>query len=425
MPNIYGVNRDSIRSIVSVVNNLVASANETRTDHLGTGTSYQVWATEIAADHASLITWMTEIDGDNNEINDYLSYLGERDGVEFGTHGFAGAAATTVLGSGMVVYRIGGQRFSAIVDTTVTLTDTTAVTGSNWKAWRIVIDRTGTVTTETVTGSAGFANEEDALLNLGRVSQAANTVEIGYWTVNASTGFTPQTDNTNGEAAENTYLVHGPRLGVGLNAALGSSVVADAAAATWSVGTIDARLEAGPDTATGAGVSRNLAQISAITNQAMDDADTIADGEFGGWLLVTNLAGTGVYALASDGVAGSVSVLADGSDAGVQTALDTLANRLPLIFCPIGEIRVTNASGGGFTAGTTNWDAAGVTTTVADQPFATFDRTVTTGRAARNIDAPAVPADITAALLATLTAGVPAAHSSAAAATITDEQGTP
>lgn len=376
---------------IEVWNDGAALMNELRTDHA---------TFKTAVDAANV--WCTEVDADLDEINDYLSYLGERDGVIGGDFTITAGAAATLTGAGHIRYRIGGQEYYIDLDTTITLVDTTVVTGSNWKAWRIVIDRLGVVTTEAVTGSAGQSAEQAALLHLGSVARAANTVEIGYFTIQAATGFTPQTDNVNGEANANFRLLRSPRPDNGLFAALGSSLVADAAAATFSVGTIDPKVR---------GV--RLAQISAISNQAMTDADTIADGEAGGWLVVVDMAGTAVLTISSDGVPG-VSALTDTDAAGANTALDTLADRLPALFVPVGRITVVNASGGGFTAGTTNWDAAGVTTAVTDAAFATHDRTQSAAAfLGRQIDAPAVPA--------TVTAPVPAAGPATLAAAAVDD----
>jgi len=380
----------------------VTLVNELRTDHA---------TFKTAADEAN--TWATEVDADLDTINDYLYYLNERDGVVSGDHAFAAGAATTLTGSGRVTYRIAGRMYTADVDTTITLADNGDVTQSKFRAWRILIDAAGTVTTQDAgAGATGLNadNAEDALLSLSQNARTASTVDIGYLTLTDSDSvINIGTDNLNASGVTaRTFVVTGPQLGNRLTAALGSSVVADAGAATWSVGTIDARIEGGETPL----FSRDLAQIGAITNQAMDDADTIAAAESGGWLLVTNLAGTGVYALASDGVAGAVSALADTNDAGVQTALDAVRAALPLIFCPIGEIRVDNGSGGGFTAGTTNWDAASITTTVDDVDFGALDRTDVSGRNVKG-EAPTIPA--------TVSAGVPSAGpatiSSAAAST--------
>lgn len=413
--NLIVIDLETLRAVaaadVTLVNEMRANNDLTRT-----------WQTEVDADHELARVWSTEVDADLDAINDYLHFINERDGVVSGDHSFSAGAATTLTATGRVTYRIAGRMYTADVDTTITLVDNGDVTQSTFRAWRILIDAVGTVTTQDAgAGATGLnaTDAQDALLSLSQNAVTAGTVEIGYLTLTDSDSvINIGTDNLNASGVTaRTFVVTGPRLGCRLTAANGSIVVADAAAATWSVGTIDPRIEGGETPL----FSRDLAQISAITNQAMDDADTIADTEFGGWLLVTNLAGTGVYALASDGVAGAVSVLADGSDAGVQTALDAARDALPLIFCPIGEIRVQNASGAGFTAGTTNWDAASVTTLVDDVDFGALDRTDVSGRNVKG-EAPAIPATVTAPLVAaTITAPVvPAAVAAALSTTAVD-----
>lgn len=390
-----------------IVNQHSTLANELRTDHA-------TFKTAVDATN----TWTTEVDADLDAINNYLDYIHEADGVYGGDYTFASTGAVTILGAGNLLWRRAGIRHYAALDTTITLAapSTTTIGAAKFGAWRVLVSDLGVITTQAANATTmQFANAEDALLNCSAIAPTASTVTIGYLILENGSGgdFTIGTTNTNAASMSWTfYYERGPRKQVsGLTAALGSSVVADAAAATWSVGTIDHQ-------ALGIG----YAQISAITNQAMDDADTIADGEAGGWLLVTNLAGTGVYALASDGIAGSVSALANTDAAGVATALDTLADRLPGQFVPIGKITVVNGSGSGFTAGTTNWDATGITTTVADASVGTWDRTSTTGFDSHRINPPAVPA--------TVTAAIPAAGPATITAVAADDlkfriQGTP
>ncbi len=276
-------------------------------------------------------------------IESYLSFLGEQTGVIFGDYTFAGAAAVTALGAGAVGFSIGGERQYIALDTTITLTGTTQVTGSNWRAWRVVISLLGVVTTESP-DNAGQGTEEKALLELGSIAQAASTVEIGTFVIQATTGFTPGTDNTSGEASFTARYTRLPKNeAAALTAAMGSALVATAAATTLNVGTADFKVN---------GV--RVAQVAADATLALTDADTIADGEAGGIMLLSNLAGTGFVTLSSDGVPG-VSALTDTDAAGALTALDLLASRLPSCFVPLGHAIVV-ASGAAFTAKTTNWD---------------------------------------------------------------------
>ena len=352
---------------------------------------------ELHDDHATIKGVIDEIDSDHDDMNDYLHFLHEVDGVIDGDFTIATAAAVTLLGAGHVKYRIGGEIFYVDLDTTITLADDGDVDNTKWRAWRIEINRLGVVAA-TADGDTQHANEEDALLNLSKIAPTANTVTIGYFTINSNGGFNIGTDNTNGETAANVYHVRGPKNQVsGLHTALGAPIVTVDGAGTWGCGTIN--------------VKRNgvyLAQIAAIVAQAVDDADTIATLKFGGWLLVTNLAGTGVYLLAADGGAGAVSAMSYDTAILAEAALDTLCDRLPEIFVPIGKILVQNGSGGLFTAGATNWNAANITTTETDATVGVWDRTATTGFDSHKINPPAVPASLAAASPAALASSKPA-----------------
>lgn len=357
---------------------------------------------EMHDDHGALITWMTEVDGDADAINNCLDFLQEPNGVIGGDFDIAIGAATTLTGSGHIRYRINGEVFYTTLDTTITLADSGDIVDTKWGAWRILIDRSGVVTTQDTGGLMAWDSEEDAMLNLAAVAPTANTATIGYFTIDSNGGFNIGTDNVNGETAAYIYVVRGPKNQItGLHTALGASLADDVGAATWSIGTMDSKAN---------GVY--LAQLAAIANQAMDDADTIADGNAGGWLIVQVDAlndASGAYALAADGNAGAVSAMTYADAAAVNTALDTLVDQLPEMLVPVGKIVVVNASGGAFTAGTTNFDAAGITTTVTDATVGAWDRTANTGFDSHKINPPAIPASITAALLATLTATKPTA----------------
>jgi len=194
---------------------------------------------ELHDDHATLVTWITEVDADEDLINNYLDFLQEADGVIGGNFSISAGAAVTLTGAGHIKYRIGGQIYYGDLDTTITLADDGDVDTTKWRAWRIEIARDGTVTA-TADGDTQHASEEDAVMSLAGTAPTANTATIGYFTINSNGGFNIGTDNVNGETAENVYHVRGPKNQVsGLTAALGSAVVADAAAATWSSGTID------------------------------------------------------------------------------------------------------------------------------------------------------------------------------------------
>lgn len=395
---------DDHATFKTAVDQIETLIEELHDDHATMKTSYDATETlieELHDDHAVIKTLTDEVDDDLNTIGNYIDFLQEPNGVIGGDFTIATTAAVTLLGAGHVKYRINGEIFYADLDTTITLEDSGDVVQNKYGAWRIMIDRTGAVTTQDTGAQMAWDSAEDAMLNLAAVAPTANTATIGYFTVTDSgaAGFNIGTTNTSGGTATGVvYHVRGPKNQVsGLHTALGASIAADAGASTWSSGTIN--------------VKRNgayLAQIAAIVSQAVDDADTIATLNAGGWLLVTNLAGTGVYLLAADGAAGAVSAMTYADTAAVETALDTLCDQLPEVFVPIGKIVVDNASGGLFTAGATNWNAADITTTCTDATVGTWDRTASTGFDSHKINPPAVPAALAATNLATLASAKPA-----------------
>ena len=206
------------------------------------------------------------------------------------------------------------------------------------------------------------------------------------------------------------YYERGPRKRVsGLNAALGAASTLTAASTTYGHGTIDANMN---------GLKK--AQIAAGATQALTDADTIATVKWGNVLVCTYLAGTGKVSINAAGTPG-VTAMSYASAASALTASDLVVDRLPAMFVPIALIKVNNASGGTFTFKTTNWDAASGTSTITDAAVAGWNRTVASGFNSHQISRVAIPADITAPLVATITAAKPASAPAtlAASATIT------
>lgn len=435
--NLYGSLYKTVHTLSGILNTVATSLNETRTDHLGSGTSYKVWADEMTTDHASFktltdelvddhATFKTAVDetetlieemyDDEEAKRDYLHFMNEADGVIGGDFTIAAAAATTLTGAGHVEFRMNGETFYCDLDTTITLEDSGDIVTGKWGAWRILIDREGTVTTQDTGSQMAFDNEEDALLNLSAVAPTANTVTIGYFTIDSDAGFNIGTDNVNGETAENVYHVRGPAKQVsGLHTALGASVAVGSTDTNFSHGTIDAKSN---------GVY--LSQIGAGADVAFDDADTIGSGNFGGHLLVVGLDGASVYALAADGAAGSVSAMTYADAAAVNTAIDTLTDQLPEMFVPFGRIVVENGKGALFTYGTDDIAGTDGTATYTDATVGTWDRTVTTGFDSHTINPPAIPAELSASKpasapatlsaskVASLSASVPDAHGAAA-----------
>lgn len=409
-----------IWTIAELINDLVALANEMRTDHATTKVTVDQMETlieelaadhatqkvttdqvetlieELAADHAIGVTWATEVDADHDVMNNLLDFYNQ-DGVIGGNFTIAGTAAVTLLGAGFVHYRIGGQEYYCDLDTTITLTDSGTIVQNKYGAWRILIDRLGVVTTQDTGGLMAFNNAEDALLCLSAVAPTANTVTIGYFTVTDSGagGFNIGTTNTSGGTATGVvYHVRGaPKKVSGLTIALGAASAVGTTPENYSTGTKDVMVN---------GV--RIAQIAAEADKAFDDADTIGQSQFGGWLIVTNLAQSATYALAANGIAGSVSAMTYVSAAAAQAAVGLVEDRLPPMFVPISRLIITNNIAGTWTAGTDDLSGTDGTPVFTDCTVGTHNRTATTGLDSHKVTAPTIPASITAPLVATLSA---------------------
>jgi hypothetical protein len=329
----------------------VTLSNEMRDDiSAASGASITDLLTELAADHASLILWMTEVDSDIDDLADAVDWL-EPDGIYSGDPGVVqGSGDTTKLrcAGTDVRYRIAGKEYVHFTATEVE-PPTGEITENLWGAYRIELGTGGVITATRKADPMAYANKEDAILSLGSVARTANTVDAGYCALDAAAGgFTAQTDQPHsGDAQVDTseYTdVHVPRWKNGLTAA--ATVAVANGVATLNISAIDANAN---------GVA--LSQIAAAGTQAMDDADTVTTAKWGGWLLIVDHAGTGTYALAADGVAGTVSAMAYDTQAAVDTALDLVQDRIPAHCVPIARIYLNNVGGGNsWVAGTDNWD---------------------------------------------------------------------
>ena len=164
-----------------------------------------------------------------------------------------------------------------------------------------------------------------------------------------------------------------------------------------------------------------ISQIAAEADKVFDDADTIGQAQFGGWLIVTNLAQNATYALASNGIAGTVSAMTHASAAAADTALGLVADRLPPMFCPIAKLVVENLKGGGWAANTDDLDGVDGNATFTDATVGTWSRTALTGFDSHKITPDSIPANITAPLVAGLTAPKPASAPATLSAAATTE----
>lgn len=412
------------KDVVAVLENVRDVVNELQTNHATAKTSHDAIETlieelhddhatfktavdgiealieELHDDHATGVTWATEVDADSDTMNNMADF-DMADGVTGGSFTISGTAAVTLLGAGFIAYRIGGQEYYADLDTTITLTDSGDIVQNKYGAWRILIDRLGAVTTQDTGAQMAWDNAEDALLNLSAVAPTANTAIIGYFTVTDSgaAGFNIGTTDTSGGTATGVvyHVRNHPKKITGLHTANGAATAVGTTPTNYATGTKDVML---------GGV--RIAQIAAEADKTFDDADTIGQSQYGGWLIVTNLAKSATYALASDGRAGAVSAMAHASAAAAITAVGLVADRLPPMFCPVSRLIVTNNLAGTWTANTDDINGTDGTASFTDATVGTWDRTATTGFDSHKITRPTTPASITAPLVATLGTAKPA-----------------
>ncbi len=264
--------------------------------------------------------------------------------------------STSVRMAGGVYYQIDGQVFHAPALEAVLDGAGDDVDDTKFGAWRIELSAAGVLTTiaAVASGDQTFATAEDAIMNLASQARTAGTIDVGYLVLEADTlGFTIGTDDpvtSESTVVAATYTnVAVRQYGSGLSAALGAATTTPDGVATIGIGTVDLNINGDA-----------LAQIAAQETAAFDDADTVTVDDWGGWLLISDHAGTGTYLLAADGIAGSVSAMTFTTKALVDIELDTIQDLLPLTMGVLARIYFNNTNDGSvpatWTAGTDDWD---------------------------------------------------------------------
>lgn len=342
-------------------------------------------------------TVVTELIADADKVNDYTHYANQRDGVVGGNHscGEGSTDTTKVRLSNVCRYSMNGVEY-VTSNKEVEPVGTDDITANKYGAWRIMVGKTGAITTQraTANGTSGvmaFASAEDALLSLSQVARTANTVDVGYLVIQAAAGgFTPQTDlpvTSDAQVTSATYYdCYVPRLDNGLTASPSVGLSEGTNDDEYAFGTIDVRTN-----------GLNIAQIAADVTIAFSDADVITtSGKYGGELFVTDLAGTGIMSLASTGIAGGAQTVDLASEAAANTNLDAVQLALPQIFTVIGRVTVL-ANKATFTFNTDDLAGTDGTATWTDAEAIDFDRTNTSGEGV-GIDPPTIPATVTASL---------------------------
>lgn len=356
-----------------------------------------LWMTDVN-------TMFAEMEADLESIKDYQKYMRERDGVIGGNHtlGVGTGTSTKVRMSGAIHYRISGVEYSA-QDLEVVLA-TGEITHNTNGAWRITINKAGTLATQRATangtsGTMAFASAETALLSLTQIARPANTVDVGYLMIHATNGaggFTPGDDDpatTDAQVDVATYYnCRMPRIDNGFTATPSVGLSVGTTKDEYAFGTINVRTN-----------GLNKAQISADTTITFAQADIITTlGKYGAHLFVTNTAGSAILSLAATGIAGSAQTM-DYTLAQATAALDAAQLALPSIFTVIGR-ETCLAAKATFTYDTDKIDGTALhgLSTFTDELSGDFSRATmgaTGGTGVKN-DPPDIPAATTAATLA-------------------------
>ena len=234
---------------------------------------------------------------------------------------------------GAIRYQINGQDYAAPAIDIVLDGAGNDITATLFGAWRFQINALGVVTSTAADSAADmdFASIQTALQELANNALVANTLVIGYLVIEATgSGFTigtdlPVTSDVNVTAA--TYYDE-----------VGNSGVVTAAASI-AVGATPEQINLGAATVKVNGLE--LAQIAADTSLAFPVADTITTLLFGGWLIVSDNAGTGYSLISADGKE-EASLMAYVDYAAVDSALDDIQARLPGRLVPIARLIIKN-----------------------------------------------------------------------------------
>lgn len=235
--------------------------------------------------------------------------------------------------TGAIRFQMNGQEYYAAATEAVLDSDTNDITQDLFGAWRFQIDSLGALTSTAAddTGDMAFASIQDALNELSNKALVANTLVVGYLVIEAATGgFTIGTDDpvtSNAQVTAATYYdVNGD-----------SGVITPAA--SIAVGGVPEQINLGASTVKVNGLK--LAAISADTTLAFPVADTITADKFGGYLIVSDVAGTGYALISADGKT-EAALMAYDDYAAVDAALDNIQARLTNRHVPISRVIIQN-----------------------------------------------------------------------------------
>ena len=328
----------------------------------------------------NVVTFFNELRTDSDALNDYVARMNDRDGVIGGSHtlGVGTGTSTKVRMSGTIRYRIDGVDYSAANLEVVLATG--EITHNTNGAWRITIDKTGTLATQRATangtsGTMAYASAEIALLNLAQIARPASTVDVGYLMIHATSGqggFTPGTDDpaTSDDQVDvaTYYNCRMPHLDNGFTAAPSVSLSEGTNNDEFAFGTINVRTN-----------GLNLAQIAADTTIAFTQNDVItSEDQLSGHLFITDTAGTAILSLAATGIAGAVQTMTYTTLTLATAALDAVQLALPKIYTVIGRMTCV-ANKDSFAFNTDDLAGTDGTATWTDEVATAYDRTDVAG----------------------------------------------
>lgn len=252
-----------------------------------------------------------------------------------------GSSTTTKLRlEGPIRYQIGGEQFYSPAAEAVMDSDGQDVTTAKFGAWRMQIDRAGVLTTTASHDTTDMAYEsaELALLALANNPLVANTVVVGYCVVESNDGFTIGTDLPITADAHATAVTYYDELGdTGVVTPL-SVLEVSGTDEELSLGTATVKLN-----------GARVTEIAVDTTFPFALADTITKEKFGGWLVVSDFAGTSHFLLSADGDT-TASLQAYADFGAVKTALDALEAAMPGLFCVLGRFTLANGDKDPWTA---------------------------------------------------------------------------
>jgi len=277
-------------------------------------------------------------------INAFRSYFVGETKLLSGVPGMQEGTGTTTKSrmNAAIRFMIGGQHYYAPAAESVLASAANDITATKFGAWRFQISKLGVITNDAAdeTGDMAYESAELALLALCNQPLTANTLVIGYLVIEAAAGgFTIGTNLPVTSDAQVTAATYYDELG-------DSGIIEPA---TIAVSATPEEFAIGASTVKVNGLE--LAEVAADASFPFALADTVTTLKFGGWLIVTNLAGTAHLIISADGDP-TASLQAYADFAATKTALDALEAAMCGRFVVLGRFYLQNGAKAPWTAKT-------------------------------------------------------------------------